>query len=456
MVETGLVAYYPLDNDASDKSGNERHGVVHGAIEYVQGVAGQAANFNGDLNKYISVAHEEAFNFKDSFSLSLWIYRHYDPKYVVNVDSMVIGKGRDCFNNYFISRNATTFKVKTDGGCGDWSSTRAVSTPISLEEWHLVTAIFDKPTETLLYFLDGELQGKTNVVGYQVTNDFPFVIGNMFGDAEGNITAYPAVAVVDEVRLYNRALLSCEIDTLYTGKNMCSYPLYAVHDAGLNNSQLLTILPPFDSVNELGDIKPAYDLEALDMHPQTCKLYAASGSDTANPGHIYSVDKQTGEVTDNGATGFLEIDGLSFKPDDGTLWGWAQDIGLIRINPETAASELVLEYPGEIEDLTWNAASTILYGVENLHKHGDGGVLLWAYNITNNTVQTLCDELTSTREIEALETLSDDRLIFGVHGEDSLQVVGVMDLAKCEIVLQKEFHTSYNDIEGIALDNCTQ
>jgi len=456
LVETGLVAYYPLDNDARDKSGNERHGVAHGAIEYVQGVAGQAANFNGDLNKYIRVAHEEAFNFKDSFTLSLWLYRRGDPKYVTNVDSMVVGKGRDCFNNYLISRNATTFKVKIDGGCSEWGRTRPVSTSVPLEEWHLVTGIFDKPTETLKYYLDGELQGEINAVGYQPTNDFPFVIGKMFADAEGALTAYPAVAVVDEVRLYNRALLACEISSLSTGKDMCAYPLYAVHDAGRNNSQLLTIFPPFNKANALGEIKPAHDLEALDMHPKTCKLYAASGRDTANPGHIYIVNKQTGEVTDNGATGFLEIDGISFKPDDGTLWGWAQDVGLIKINPETGESQLILEYPGEIEDLTWNTAGTILYGVENLHKRGDGGVLLWAYNITDNTVQTVCDELTSTREIEALETLSDDQLIFGIHGQKSLPVVGVIDLSQCKITITKEINTGYNDIEGIALDDCAK
>ena len=79
------------------------------------------------------------------------------------------------------------------------------------------------------------------------------------------------------------------------------------------------------------------DIEALDIHPHTDELYAASGDDTAQPGYLYLVDKNTGQLTtignivDDGTLGnrpidydYREVDALSFRAD-GSLWGWAQN-----------------------------------------------------------------------------------------------------------------------------------
>jgi len=239
--------------------------------------------------------------------------------------------------------------------------------------------------------------------------------------------------------------------------------LYGVHDAGLNNSHFFTIDTTRD-VTELS-VYPGYDIEGLDIHPQSCQLYASAGDDTPNPGHLYLVNKENGELTDLGFTGFQEVDALSFNPkvnpdDEGRLWGWAQDEGLLRFDdlPSSATATLVVPYSGEIEDITWNNAGTILYGVQNVHgghdpdSHGpldpDGGVRVLAYD----GIEITACELDEVKEIEALDTLPDGNLIIGYHGHNKL-LIGVLSFKPplpCSITHTEEISSPYNDVEGIA------
>ena len=141
---------------------------------------------------------------------------------------------------------------------------------------------------------------------------------------------------------------------------------------------------------------------------------------------------------------------LSFHPD-GTLWGWASGDGLVTIDSTTGKTNLVATHSGEVEDLTWNTAGTMLFGVENLRNNPDAGVKLLAYD--GNTVTTVCEELTQSLEIEALDTLPDDTLIFGLHGKNGLPL-GVIDVDTCQMTAETEIATDYNDVEGIAWPNC--
>ncbi len=49
--EPGLVAYWPLDGDAKDATGGGNDGVISGGVQWVEGVVGQAAQFdNGSID----------------------------------------------------------------------------------------------------------------------------------------------------------------------------------------------------------------------------------------------------------------------------------------------------------------------------------------------------------------------------------------------------------------------
>jgi hypothetical protein len=497
----GLFAYYPFNGNANDVSGNQQHGVNKGQVQYAQGQFRQAVELKGTTDNDITIPEEDILNFQKSFTMSLWIYRfgEFDVSTQINgsipdnsnnpgthLNDLIPDDGSNCFDNYtlahkpFASGNYQAFDL---GNCNDWLGSNATQFLIPQNAWHLVTIVFDKLQQTSKYYLDNEVKGQD--YGSKITENYPLAIEGLSETSADSITTYFERAKIDELRLYNRALSECEVKTLYSGKDECFCQFYAVHDEGLNDSQFLGISSETLKPEPLGQLKINHDIEALALHPQTWELYAASGKNTKKPGYLYKVNKITGELIEIGPTGFAEIDGLAFQPinpvdsadeffasignfpaqpQDSTLWGWAQDVGLVTIDTTTGKATLVKEYAGEIEDLTWHSSGTKLYGVENLHRQEDGSVLLWAYDINNNTLSTLCNELTSTLEsvaIEALETLPnkslrDDALIFGIHGQNTMPV-GVLDTENCKIVMVNEIGTDYNDIEGIAMTpSCNQ
>jgi hypothetical protein len=212
--------------------------------------------------------------------------------------------------------------------------------------------------------------------------------------------------------------------------------LYGVQDDGLNDTQFFTVNPETFVVNALGESLPGYDIEALDVHPNTGILYAASGDNTDNPGHLYTVNTQTGALNDLGYTGFDEIEGLSFQAD--TLWAWAKGDGLISINPQNGVTgALVFPSPVQVEDLTWNNEGTRLYAVQD--------TTLWVSD--GQSIEQSCDLPGHT---EAIEMLPNNFLLLGIHGNRNILNFKIMDLATCVLLPGAGVPTNYNDVEGIA------
>ncbi|RKZ85162.1 MAG: hypothetical protein DRR19_16745 [Candidatus Parabeggiatoa sp. nov. 1] len=162
---------------------------------------------------------------------------------------------------------------------------------------------------------------------------------------------------------------------------------------------------------------PATTFRAL-TQPRTEVLYAASGNDTDNPGHLYIVNVQTGTLTNMGDTGFADIDEISFRAD-GTLWAWAKGDGLISIDPKKGPNG-TLEFPAnvKIEGLTWNNDGTLLYAAQDTN--------LWVYD--GETVEKTCDLSGQTL---ALEMLPNNTLLIAVHGKKNVLEFKLMDFATC-------------------------
>lgn len=218
--------------------------------------------------------------------------------------------------------------------------------------------------------------------------------------------------------------------------------LYAVHDNNRMDSQFFTVNPNQDfTVDLLGQLHLRQDIEALDIHPTTSHIFAATGDDGENPGHLYQVNSQTGNLLHIGATSFNEINGLSFHPD-GTLWGWAENDGLIKIDTNTGNATLQLPYSGAVEDITWNNQGSMLYVVIN------SKLLAYDGQVVNELNCTL-----PGGEIEALEMLPDGQLLFGIHNDHTLSI-HALDIDSCELtgvaIDTKVDGMRLNDVEGIA------
>jgi hypothetical protein len=196
-----------------------------------------------------------------------------------------------------------------------------------------------------------------------------------------------------------------------------------------------------------------YHIEALAIAPASNRIYAASAA-----GNLYEVRNGAQTLFDIGTSGFENIKALAFHPD-GSLWGWAQNVGLFRI---TLAEKGELNLPGtviipydkeiKIEDITWNTADNLLYGIENLEQ----GNKLWVYNQDNHEASWVCGELMDSLKnpVNALEMISNEALIFTYEKNEKL-AFGIIDLPTCQITTEGEINTPYYQVKGVAWPNCS-
>jgi len=270
----------------------------------------------------------------------------------------------------------------------------------------------------------------------------------------------PSVANASEMNQDYEAV-SCINDSFGGTKPSCV--MYAVHDEGLNDSQIIEINPfalnGTGNVRPLGPIHHTLDIEGLAISNTT--LYGSSGAsgggnssaDYGPDGMIYQIDRATGEVTELGSTGFSEISGFALNPVDGTLWGWARGVmdtsgekrvGPVLIDPENPANTVLkAEFPFEdpdVEALAWSNDGTTLYAAANRD--------LWVYDKASQALTLKCENIVNA-EVEALEMQPNNLLLLGVDGNKALGIIAY-NPETCQMVANRMFsNLPYDDIESI-------
>ncbi|WP_353572692.1 RHS repeat-associated core domain-containing protein [Candidatus Albibeggiatoa sp. nov. BB20] len=214
--------------------------------------------------------------------------------------------------------------------------------------------------------------------------------------------------------------------------------VYAVHDKGIQDSQIFSYNLNDGQFRSVGPLYTDLDLEGFDAHPTTHKLYTTTGQ---NNSQLYTVDASTGVLEKIGDIGFDNVTGLAFHPDGG-LWASA-DQGLLQINIDTGAGTIANPVlPGFINGLAWHNDGTQLFAVTSSNESST----LWVID-EGNTWQVACNDL--PKKIESLETLPDGSLVYSFHNDNKLNIHS-FDINSCQTLSDGEIDTPYNDIEGLA------
>ncbi len=211
-LEYGLVAFYPFNGNANDESGYDNHGTVNGATLTKDrfGVPNAAYLFNG--SSWIEALHKSHINFgrADEYSISLWVKAAPD-----NGSAGILEKWVDGSNPYpYVIRTANG-KYQAARYIGGYPQNDSRVQYVNGENvnpgafQHMV-AIF-KPS-TIEIFLDGELvaTSQSQLVDGSVSNNH-----NLFIGRRGGSTLRFFKGVIDDVRVYSRAISAEEILTLF-------------------------------------------------------------------------------------------------------------------------------------------------------------------------------------------------------------------------------------------------
>jgi hypothetical protein len=218
----GLVAYYPFNGNANDESGNGNHGTVNGTLEFEEGVFFQAARFDG--SSYVIVDNTDNIPLgSDSRTFSAWIMmtegrNNTEDRYIVGYGQQ---ENAQMFALAYGLGNSYNYGLWLYGCTNDLSCVGGKPNQI-LSEFYHVAATYHHATNTAKLFVNGEMVGMKRVV--ISTQETSIYMGSLYAYA-------PFFGLLDDVRLYNRALSEDEIKALYEGvpaDGDCKHATYSV------------------------------------------------------------------------------------------------------------------------------------------------------------------------------------------------------------------------------------
>jgi hypothetical protein len=199
-----LVTAYGMNEGSgttlADASGSGHTGTLVNGPAWVAGQAtyGQALSFDG-LDDAVSVANPTGYNFGTAdFTIELWAKRNVlggAQRHLVSKCSSTLWQS-GCKEFYFKATNQLAF--------GSFNTGDTLAGPIADTNWHHLAVTFTDSTNTLRIYVDGALA--TTATKALEADQAAHVV--TVGNLKGNNTFS---GVLDEVRIYSRALTLAEI-----------------------------------------------------------------------------------------------------------------------------------------------------------------------------------------------------------------------------------------------------
>lgn len=217
----GLVAYYSFDDEsAKDESGNGYNGSIQGNPTFIDGIQGKALKFDG-IDDYVALP-SNTFVYPTSgtsttpFSFAIW--------FKTSAQGVILGQqALEPYDNVS-DKYVPAIYIGTDGKLRVemfWRKGDPLTSPnvVNDNTFHHLAVVYDGIAQTI--FLDGLSIGNTDHVQIAYNSSYKYQFGtgfttNWVGTNGGwsNFTG-----VIDEAALYNRALTSAEVQTLFNADN---------------------------------------------------------------------------------------------------------------------------------------------------------------------------------------------------------------------------------------------
>ncbi len=207
---SGLVAAYGFNEGGgttvTDLSGNGITGTIFGAAWTTSGKYGKALAFNGD-SSFVDLGNPSALQLTGSMTWSAWVNAAANPV----DDGQIVAKSDGPSGWQFKTSPDTgphTFGVAVSGGAGGNTQRYSVA-PRSLNVWYHVAGVYNAAAGTLDIYINGVLNNGVlvgTIPASQIDSPVNANIGRRTGGFYFN-------GIIDEVRIYDRALSIAEIQT---------------------------------------------------------------------------------------------------------------------------------------------------------------------------------------------------------------------------------------------------
>jgi len=218
----GLVGHWAFDEAlsdtvATDSSGRDNHGTIHGATRIANGRIGGALSFDG-TDDYVVTPGDSLIDFEGGpFTVTFWMKSSVSgtTQYYMLANRRDVGDGKEHISIRHWSVHDINFDVVDyiNPPSGDRRTTHLSVPDIDFVtgEWVHVGAVRDTQEGRVRLYADAVLKGSTE----DITNyTYPMTQGLVFGvDTDGWIRYFPGQ--LDDIRVYNYALSADDIAGLY-------------------------------------------------------------------------------------------------------------------------------------------------------------------------------------------------------------------------------------------------
>jgi hypothetical protein len=196
----GPVAYYRLDGDYKDASGNGRNGTAVGGPTFVAGKSGQAVSLDG-AGDYITIDSWQGILGSSPFTISLWV-----NSTAVDDRTMVCWGGAT--NGTRVDFRLYQGRLRVEHGNGNLQG----NTVLADGQWHHVALVVTQDA-TLVYpqvalYVDGlnDTQGTADPDPFGTVADVPVTLGQRRTNNDRDFQG-----MLDEVRIFDVALSAEEV-----------------------------------------------------------------------------------------------------------------------------------------------------------------------------------------------------------------------------------------------------
>jgi hypothetical protein len=203
---SGLVAYWKFDDGngttACDSSGNGNSGTLINGPLWTTGTVGKALYFDG-VDDNVTVPASNSLNLTNSFTLSAWV----NPASTFNDFRSIVAKN----GSYFLYASSPIGYCDNSFGPFGYAQVTPLVTvcqpsPLALNTWTHLALTYNGSTLTI--YRNGLAVATASASGALIATNGTLQIGaSQFGEYFKGF--------IDEVRVYNRALNSTDIQTIY-------------------------------------------------------------------------------------------------------------------------------------------------------------------------------------------------------------------------------------------------
>ena len=303
--DPSLVGWWKLNESsgttANDSSGNENNGTLMGDPQWVAGKIGGALQFDG-TDDYVEVPDSPSLDITDTITIVAWVFREVDSGAYERIVAKSASAGFDYWLH--ISTGDTTGGGFSDiGGSNPCVSFNAApGTSIPLNQWTHLAFVYDGTY--LKGYVDGQLDKSENIGSFTIrTSTRPLWVGRLQN-------TYDFDGLIDEVRIYSRALTEAEIQRAMKGREegIAYDPSPANEATDVPRDVVLSWTP-----GEFADQHDVYFGSSFEDVNSTTNL------DPMGPDNVYRARQAidiyaVGETLDLGQTYYWRIDEVNAPP----------------------------------------------------------------------------------------------------------------------------------------------